>query len=153
MLRVGICTQIKSEKSEMAASTNESNMETDAGERESGEAMEDGSFPIVDMADLRNAIQANGRARDIEAARAHIIKRAEALDAMDMIPEEWMGEGDGKDKKGVAETAPPAAKPRKPDDSQMMQMREGAKADDESVESTDMSELIAEFRNLTDEMQ
>lgn len=56
---------------------------------ESGEAMEDGSFPIVDEADLKNAIQAHGRASDIEAAKKHIVKRAEALGLEALIPTEW----------------------------------------------------------------
>lgn len=56
---------------------------------ESGEAMEDGSFPIADKADLENAIKAWGRAGDKEAAKAHILKRAKELGAEDMIPENW----------------------------------------------------------------
>ena len=57
---------------------------------EAGEAMPDGSFPIKDKTDLRNAIQAYGRAKDKEAAKAHIIKRAMALKAEDMIPMDWV---------------------------------------------------------------
>jgi uncharacterized membrane protein YkoI/ribosomal protein L40E len=62
-----------------------------------GEAMKDGSFPIKDSEDLRNAIMAHGRAKDIEAAKAHIMKRAKELGLEDMIPEEWskpMGDGE-----------------------------------------------------------
>ena len=55
----------------------------------SGEAMPDGSFPIANRADLQNAIQSVGRAKDYGAARAHIIRRARALNAMDMLPEDW----------------------------------------------------------------
>lgn len=54
-----------------------------------GTAMPDGSFPIANRADLQNAIQSVGRARDYAAARAHIIRRARALNAMDMLPEDW----------------------------------------------------------------
>jgi len=54
-----------------------------------GRAMPDGSYPIADEEDLRNAIQAIGRAKDPEAARAHIKKRAKALGKGDLIPEEW----------------------------------------------------------------
>lgn len=54
-----------------------------------GYAMEDGSFPIRDVGDLRNAIQAHGRARDVAAARRHIIKRARALGRTDLIPDSW----------------------------------------------------------------
>jgi hypothetical protein len=58
-----------------------------------GTAMPDGSFPIADEEDLRNAIQAIGRAKDPSAARAHIKKRARALGKGDLIPEGWsMGE-------------------------------------------------------------
>lgn len=56
---------------------------------EAGTAMPDGSFPIANRADLQNAIQAVGRARDYTAARAHIIRRARALNAMEMLPEDW----------------------------------------------------------------
>lgn len=54
-----------------------------------GTAMPDGSFPIANEEDLRNAIQAHGRAKDIEAAKAHIKKRARALGLTDLIPSEW----------------------------------------------------------------
>lgn len=57
-----------------------------------GMALPDGSFPIVDEADLQNAIQAYGRAGDKEAAKKHIMKRARALGKEDMIPENWMSE-------------------------------------------------------------
>lgn len=56
----------------------------------SGHAMPDGSYPIKDEADLRNAIQAYGRAKDKEAAKAHIIKRAMALGKEDLIPMNWV---------------------------------------------------------------
>ena len=55
-----------------------------------GMAMPDGSYPIKDVADLRNAIQAYGRAKDKEATKAHIIKRAMALGSEDLIPENWV---------------------------------------------------------------
>jgi hypothetical protein len=56
---------------------------------ESGTAMPDGSFPIANRSDLMNAIRSVGRAKDYGAARAHIIRRARALNAMDMLPEDW----------------------------------------------------------------
>lgn len=56
---------------------------------EGGMALPDGSYPIVDEADLKNAIQAYGRAKDKEAAKRHIVKRARALGKEDLIPEEW----------------------------------------------------------------
>lgn len=60
----------------------------------SGEAMSDGSYPIVTKEDLSNAIQAVGRAKDPEAAKAHIKKRAKALGAEDTLPDDWTGQSD-----------------------------------------------------------
>jgi len=54
-----------------------------------GKALPDGSYPIVNVADLKNAIQAIGRAKNVAAAKAHIIKRAKALDATDALPDDW----------------------------------------------------------------
>ena len=54
-----------------------------------GQAMPDGSFPIADTTDLKNAIQSIGRASDPAAAKRHIIKRARALGATDLIPSDW----------------------------------------------------------------
>ena len=56
---------------------------------EDGHALPDGSFPIADEEDLRNAIQAIGRASDPEKAKAHIKKRANALGLSDLIPDTW----------------------------------------------------------------
>ncbi|WEX10287.1 hypothetical protein [Chelativorans sp. AA-79] len=56
---------------------------------ERGEAMPDGSYPIINRSDLENAIRAYGRADDKEAVKRHIIRRARALDAVDMLPEDW----------------------------------------------------------------
>ena len=58
-----------------------------------GQAMPDGSFPIKDEEDLRNAIRLAGNASNPEAAKRHIRKRARALGLTDMIPEDW---GSGK---------------------------------------------------------
>lgn len=58
----------------------------------SGVAMRDGSFPIPDRDALRRAIASFGRGGDDKAAiKAHIIKRARALKATDMLPEDWTG--------------------------------------------------------------
>ena len=54
-----------------------------------GVAMRGGGFPIRNRSDLKNAIMAFGRAGDKAAAKRHIIKRARALDAVDMLPEGW----------------------------------------------------------------
>lgn len=56
---------------------------------QSGAAMPDGSFPIVTIADLHNAIQSIGRASHPEAAKEHIKRRARALGATDQLPDAW----------------------------------------------------------------
>ncbi len=54
-----------------------------------GLALPDGSFPIVDKQDLKNAIRSIGRAKDEDEAKAFIKKRAKALDATDELPDSW----------------------------------------------------------------
>jgi len=56
---------------------------------DAGQAMPDGSYPIKTVADLENAIQAFGRAKDPAATKKHIIQRARALNAVDKLPEGW----------------------------------------------------------------
>lgn len=71
-----------------------------------GKALPDGSFPIANVEDLKNAIQSIGRAKDPEKARAHIKKRAKALGETDLIPDEWSAEtfsGDAVAAKSVQE--------------------------------------------------
>lgn len=58
-----------------------------------GMALPDGSFPIRDEDDLRNAVQAFGRAKDKEAAKRHIMKRARVLGMEEVIPPNWRNEG------------------------------------------------------------
>ena len=55
----------------------------------SGMAMDDGSYPIENEGDLKNAIQAFGRAKNPAAVKAHIKKRAKALGKTDLLPENW----------------------------------------------------------------
>lgn len=56
----------------------------------SGAAMPDGSYPIANRADLENAIHAVGRGSGSHTAiRAHIVKRAKALGAADLLPDDW----------------------------------------------------------------
>lgn len=58
---------------------------------DAGQAMPDGSFPIKTVQDLKNAIQAYGRAKDPAAAKAHIMERAKALGAEAELPDDWKG--------------------------------------------------------------
>lgn len=68
---------------------------------DSGHAMSDGSYPINDVQDLRNAIRAVGRGgKNHDEIRRHIIRRARALNASNLIPDNWSKDGslmdDGK---------------------------------------------------------
>lgn len=58
---------------------------------EEGKALPDGSYPIRNVEDLKNAIQAYGRSKEADRSkvRRHIIKRANALKVRHIIPEEW----------------------------------------------------------------
>lgn len=65
---------------------------------ESGAAMPDGSFPIPDVDALRRAILSIGRTTPDKraAVKAHIIRRAKALNRTDMLPASWaVKKGDG----------------------------------------------------------
>jgi hypothetical protein len=57
-----------------------------------GKAMPDGAYPIRDTEDLKNAIQAYGRAKASEraAVRKHIIKQARKLKQSSLIPQHWV---------------------------------------------------------------
>jgi hypothetical protein len=57
-----------------------------------GQAMPGGGFPIANVADLKNAIRAIGRAKDRAATIAHIKRRARALGRTDLIPDAWKAE-------------------------------------------------------------
>ena len=58
---------------------------------EQGYALPDGSYPIRNEADLKNAIAAYGRAKESDRSkvRKHIIKRARALGKVNLIPDNW----------------------------------------------------------------
>lgn len=54
-----------------------------------GKALPDGSFPIRNRQDLRDAIQSFGRAKDRGEAKRWIKKRARELHAEKELPEDW----------------------------------------------------------------
>lgn len=63
-----------------------------------GQAMKDGSYPIRNKSDLRNAIRAVGRGNaNHDSIRAHIIARAKALGLTQMIPDTWNSDGSMKE--------------------------------------------------------
>lgn len=57
-------------------------------------AMPDGSFPIANAEDLRNAIQAIGRAKEPDKVKAHIRRRAKALGLTELLPNSWTASAD-----------------------------------------------------------
>ena len=76
-----------------------------------GAAMSNGSYPIENAADLKNAIHAVGRGKAPHAEiQAHIKSRAKALGAEDQLPDEWKVNKED----GMSETA--QAVPVKKDD-------------------------------------
>lgn len=52
-------------------------------------AMPDGSYPIRNRQDLKNAIASYGRTKHPEKVKRWIIKRARDLNATDLIPDSW----------------------------------------------------------------
>lgn len=58
-------------------------------------AMPDGAYPIPTVAALKRAIRAIGRAKDPAAVKRHIIARARALGAGELIPPGWTVVQDG----------------------------------------------------------
>jgi len=54
-----------------------------------GKALPDGSFPIRNREDLRDAIRSYGRAKDKDEAKRWIEKRARELHAEKELPEDW----------------------------------------------------------------
>jgi hypothetical protein len=55
----------------------------------SGAAMAGGGYPIENVSDLKNAVEAFGRAKDKAATKKHIITRAKALGAEGELPDKW----------------------------------------------------------------
>ena len=112
---------------------------------EQGMALPDGSFPIVTSTDLKNAIMAFGRAKNKNAAKRHIIKRARALKKENLIPENWAK----KDAKGYGMPMGPMSDPMMPMPRKKKKMRYGEKEaemaemeDDEMASPMSREELM-----------
>lgn len=60
-----------------------------------GKALPDGSYPIRNVEELKDAIQAYGRSKPSKRAlvRRHIMKRARGLRHADLIPDKWKSAG------------------------------------------------------------
>ena len=57
---------------------------------EKGYALPDGSFPIENENDLKNAIKAFPLTAHKIRAKRHIIKRAKELNKIDLLPKNWL---------------------------------------------------------------
>lgn len=70
-------------------------LSTDARQKAAskGEAMPDGSFPIRNLDELGKAIKLWGQAKNPDAAKRFIIKRAKELGATDQLPADWRASG------------------------------------------------------------
>lgn len=90
----------------------------------------DPSYPIGDKADLKNAIHAVGRGSgDHDAIRSYIKKRASALGASDLIPDNWTSSGSNT---GSGKTAEPEMEKTVPVEASVLE----GKPPEEIVEKT-----------------
>ena len=91
-----LSANLVTEREDAAAYDREAARDFSAGERKKmagkGQAKSDGSFPIKNAQDLKNAIRLAGNAKDPAAARRHIIRRAQALGLSNLIPDSWTKE-------------------------------------------------------------
>lgn len=77
-----------------------------------GKANPDGSFPIADKSDLKNAIKLVGHG-DKKKNKALIVRRARELGATDMLPGKWVKKAAKKDAKEAQAAAKKAGVPTK----------------------------------------
>lgn len=67
---------------------------------EKRQAMPDGSFPIANITDLRNAVKLFFRATDKPATKRFITRRATELERLDLLPDTWKKSADSAAIKG-----------------------------------------------------
>lgn len=125
-----------------------------------GAAMENGSFPIRNVDDLKNAIHAYGRANkeDRAAVRRHIIKRARKLGASDLIPEEWKSAASNEAaaivasmRSRITEFANPAT-PEEISDADLKKLKIAkAEADKQTQDEIARAKAISEGKPIPDE--
>ena len=90
-----------------------------------GVAMPNGDFPIPDEGHLRSAVGRLGNYKgDAAKAKAHIIKRAKALGATHLLPEDWHVSKTADAEDAEKETAPDKAVPRSEAESQTDEVSE-----------------------------
>ncbi len=85
--------RVRGSKSILARATEYWTEEKRAEAAKSGIALPTGEYPIEDVEDLRKALQSYGRARDPHTTKRHIIKRANLLASLGLLPDGWVGRG------------------------------------------------------------
>lgn len=112
-----------------------------------GRALPDGSFPIDNCSDLRNAIQAIGRAKDPAKAKAHIRKRKSALGCPDVdLPDTWAIEEAAAGWGAPSETV--TDKPKKKRTACQMEGYEGVTHAGLAVQAMDTGRILMIQRSL-----
>lgn len=114
----------------------------------SGKALPDGSYPIVTVGDLRNAVAAFGRAKNKAAAKRHIIKRARALGRTDLLPEEWSATLESEEEEEMSATTTTDESPRGGDG--MADGNSNEETQETTEESTSTTEMAAFSREDLD---
>ena len=72
------------------------------GLADEGKALPWGGFPIENCGDVKNAVQAIGRAKDRSKTIAHITTRAKSLGCSHLLPKKWRGGNQGASEKSMA---------------------------------------------------
>jgi len=67
-----------------------------------GKALPWGGFPIESCGDVKNAVQAIGRAKDRSKTIDHIKRHAKSLGCSHLLPAKWRGEDQGASEKSMA---------------------------------------------------
>lgn len=67
-----------------------------------GKALPWGGFPIENCGDVRNAVQAIGRAKDRPRTIVHIKRHAKSLGCSHLVPKKWRGGNQGASEKSMA---------------------------------------------------
>lgn len=69
-----------------------------------GKAMPDGSYPTRDKAEFEKAVKAYGRAKDKDAVKSYLEKRAKDEGWEASLPDDWKTDGNGDEKKSLEPT-------------------------------------------------
>lgn len=85
--------RVRGQKSILARATEYWTHEKRSEAARDGRALPDGSYPIDDVEDLKKALQSYGRASNPHVTKRHIIKRANLLASLGLLPSGWVGRG------------------------------------------------------------